>query len=98
MVDPCCGVTVMVPAAVVVAGGAAVIGNVSPAGLGVGDGLGATDGLAATDGEGDEAAWPPQAVTQAATAATAIHFLADVNSAWHRVLALPQQVTGAGRC
>ncbi|GEM_PF-3985509 len=85
----------MVPLAVVVAGGAGAIGKVKPAGLGVGDGLGETDGLAATDGEEDEGACP-QPDAHASTI-TANHALADVNSAWHRVLALPLQVTGAGR-
>src|SRR6202165_2331441 len=95
MVDPCCGVTMMVPAAVVVAGGAGAIGKVRPTGPDVGEGLGATDGLATTGG--DELEWPPQATTHAVTATTANHFCADVNPSRHRVLALPQQVTGAGR-
>jgi hypothetical protein len=86
----------MVPAALVVAGGAGAIGKVRPTGPDVGEGLGAIDGLATTDGEGDEADGLPHA-TEVVIATTANHALADVNSAWHRVLALPQQVTGAGR-
>jgi hypothetical protein len=92
MVEPCRGVTMMVPAAVVVGGGAGAIGNVRPTGPDVAEGLGAADGDTAGDGEGDDAVEPPQAMEQAAIA-MANHALADVNSAWHRVLALPQQVT-----
>src|ERR1700694_4217406 len=50
MVAPCGGVTMMVPAAVVVAGGAGAIGKVRPTGADVREGVGATGRPATTAG------------------------------------------------
>jgi hypothetical protein len=80
------GTTVTVPLAVTVGSGLRL--NERLLGLGGGWALGRGDGTAPVP--------LPQAATQSAIAISAIHALADVTAASHRVLALPKQVTGAG--
>jgi len=84
-------VTVIVPEALTPGSGLSL--KMKP--LGLEDTFDEVSGLG--EGDGDDPDVAPQAAAQTANATTATHALTDVNPALHRVVALPLQVTGAGR-